>query len=154
VTLCTLRIENDKKLKETIQLLESIDGFDSYLPLSIGFKEIGVFYDKVLYIEAECEIEKLNKLRHIILDSFGKNNIDLVGNYYDFIPHLTVGKITNKSKNGIKSIKALIDNNLFNEYEAFDFGRQPITELNLCKMVSISSCQTYPVDYTVKLGSL
>ncbi len=150
VTLCTLRVDNEASLKEVIKAIEAVEGLTDCMPIEIEFKAIGSFYDKVLYIKGDCDMEKLSRFRCTIMDSLHRNNVVLAGNYYDFVPHLTVAKISNKNKN-LESIEDLVSSELLNSYETFHFGRQSITELHLCKMANIFKSTTYPVDYIFKL---
>ncbi len=150
LTLCTLRIDNGEELQEAIEILKTID-FKSAGELKLCFKSLGTFFDKVLYIKSDDDIKNVSDLRQMILDALGTCNIDMAGNYYDFQPHLTVGKIKNNNCN-LESMGNLVDKALFRKYENFMFGKQLVTELHLCKMVNIFEYFTYPVEYTFKLN--
>ena len=127
-----------------------------FLPIEMKFQNFGMFFNKVLHIKCESDVEKLNSIKTLLLDKLKKSNINLAGNYYDFTPHLTVLKINskflsieaNKSKSNINN---LIDIDVLEKYEDFEFGKQSVNELELCKMVNIFSMQTYPVEYKLNL---
>ena len=153
ITLCTMRIDTAEELATVSKVLESIkDKLEECLPINLNFKDFGVFFNKVLHIKCNCEIEKLRKVKDLILDNLRSKNINLAGNYYDFTPHLTVLKITSKfSSKGKDNLNDFIDVNLLERYEDLEFGAQNVTEFQLCKMVNIFSYSTYPVEFGINL---
>ena len=158
VTLCTLRVDGEEELKKAKQALESIKNTDNFasnfLPIQLKFSGISDFYNKVFHVKCECpDLDKLERLKKLILEKFKEFEVNLAGNYYEFIPHLTIFKISGsnpESKN--QQVCLLIDNLTWMKYEEFDFGCQNVKELELWEMVkNIRSCLTYPVEFTLKL---
>ena len=160
ITLCTLRIDSDDDLITTKKTLDGLySEFKQYLPIEMKFKNFGMFFNKVLHIKCQTDIEKLNEMKKSVLDSLRKANINLAGNYYDFVPHLTVLKINSKflssEKNkGKNNLNNLIDIELLEKYEDFEFGVQNVNELQLCKMVNIFSHQVYPIEFKMNLDKI
>lgn len=156
VTLCTLRINDENeinKVKKIIETLVKNGELNKYLPINMNFNRIDNFYDKVLHIKCDCDIEKLIKLKDTILNELERSNINIAGNYYEFIPHLTILKISNRNTNNKNaSVYDYISKESLNKYQDFEFGKQTVDELHLCKMVNIFSALTYPVEFSVKLN--
>lgn len=151
LTLCTLCLNDESEINLAKNVLESLTYDDELLketlPISFEFKRVGTFYDKVMY--AKCNVdkmEKLAKMRTDLLEKFENSGLNIAGNYYEFVPHLTIMKISRSSA----TISDLVDKEIIERYEEFRFGEQRLSEIELCKMGNIFALKTYPVEYTVK----
>lgn len=156
LTLCTLRIDEPEETEKTKRVLQRLFSDAQFrtenFPISIEFKGIGEFFNKVFYIDCQSsDIEKLERVKRLVLDEMRKEEISTAGNYYEFVPHLTVFKIKNEANNKSSTVKELISNDLWSKYEQLDFGKITVDEFELCKMVNIFSCLAYPVELTVKI---
>jgi 2'-5' RNA ligase len=158
ITLCTIRIDSDEDMLSVKKILEDAnEDIKKFLPIEMKFQNFGMFFNKVLHIKCESDIEKLNGIKTLLLNELRKSNINLAGNYYDFTPHLTVLKIngkflSNEANKGKSNLNNLIDIDLLEKYEDFEFGKQNVNELELCKMVNIFSQQKYPVEFKLSLN--
>lgn len=96
---------------------------------------------------------KLENVKKVILDKFKDADVNVAGNYYDFVPHLTVFKIKSNSKNntGDYNVTDLTDKSIWAKYENFDFGQQKVNTIDLCKMVNIYNFKTYPVEFSINI---
>lgn len=161
LTLCTLRIENDDEMNIVKQVMNDVLKNQNFLsnnfPINIKFQGLGEFYNKVLYINCLSEeLSKLENVKQCLLKALEEKKVNTAGNHYDFLPHLTVLKIKNDHKKPIKNqhqvlVRDIINKNAWSQYENFLFGSQSIKEIELCKMLNIFNCGTYPVDYTVNI---
>jgi 2'-5' RNA ligase len=101
-------------------------------------------------------MEKLVNLKKIVLDKFKAENVNCAGNYYEFVPHLTIFKIKNNNTKASKSqqtnVEELTSGYIWKKYDEFYFGNEEVAELDLCKMGNIFELKTYPVEYTIKLN--
>ena len=135
LTLLTLRIENSAQIEQCKivfkRFQEEIRYHCSYPePISLEFNGIDIFHDKILYIKC-LKNTRLENLRTLIVERFSEqqqqkqkqnlNEIYFAGNYYEFIPHITLLK----SKRKFSSI-------LQNETKDIYFGKQTIDSLQLC----------------------
>lgn len=158
LTLCTLRIEKSEELEKLKQLLKDLGScseFSENFPVNIIFEGLCEFYNKVLYVNClGDDLVKLGKVKNLILDKLKENEISTAGNYYEFHPHLTVFKIGNtKSGSATDTVRDLVSKDLWTKYANFKFGHMKIDELDLCKMCNIFSCQTYPVEFSLKVNN-
>jgi len=131
LTLLTLYIESPSQIEQCIltlkQLQEEIRYHCSYPePICLEFDGIDTFYDRVLYIKCKPN-QRLENLRTLILDRFSERqqkqkltNLFFAGNYYDFVPHITLLKCKRK----FSSI-------CHNETKEISFGKQTIDSLQL-----------------------
>lgn len=134
ITLLTLYIESSSHIEQCIQTLkqlqEEIRYHCSYPDhICLEFDGIDTFYDKVLYIKCKPN-QRLENLRTLIIERFTEQqqkqkltNVFFAGNYYDFIPHITLLKCKRK----FSSIYQ-------NETKEFSFGNQTIDSLQLCSI--------------------
>ncbi len=133
LTLLTLRIENSSQIEQCKLALkrfqEEIRYHCSYPePLCLEFNGINTFYEKTLYIKCQENI-RLENLRTLIVERFCEqqqqkqnlNEIFFAGNYYQFIPHITLLKCKRK----FSSIEQNENKNIY-------FGKQIIDSLQLC----------------------
>ncbi len=130
----TLRIENSSQIDQCKIALkrfqEEIRYHCSYPePIYLEFNGIDTFYDKVLYIKCK-QNQRLENLRTLIIERFCEqqqkqnlNEIFFAGNYYEFIPHITLLKCKRK----FSSIYQ-------NENKDINFGKQTINSLQLCSI--------------------
>ena len=158
LTLCTLRIDNDADLIKVRDILDKVlrsDQIMKYFPITLDFEDISEFYNKVLYVKSNCiaEVEKLDDIRKELLKEFDDACVNTAGNYFDFVPHLTVFKVS-KAKNTISddSVMTLMNESVWQNYKDFKFGSEKINELQLCKMTrNIMALKTYPIEHSVKI---
>jgi len=100
LTLCTLRIVGGEEMENVCKLLQEIGESEEFLakfPIEITFEGVGSFYDKVFFIDSKEHLESLKAVKEMVLKRFEEANVNTAGNYYDFVPHLTVFKISKKS---------------------------------------------------------
>ncbi len=164
LTLCTLRINDKEEIEQVKKVFDSLNSEKEFLSenmsINFKFKGLGSFYDKVLYAKCECDnLDKVKNLRKKILDKLEEAKLSLAGNYYEFVPHLTVLKISasafknsnNSNKFSNLILSELIDEEVLSDYKNYSFGEQDLNEIELCKMVNIFSQKTYPVEYTLNV---
>ncbi len=164
LTLCTLRINNSDELSLVKNIMESFeldkDLAKEFLPIGFKFQGIGEFYDKVMFVKCEIEkIEMLREFRKLLLEKIENSGVSVAGNYYEFVPHLTVMKI---SQSSLKSVNVSTASNCFNvsdfvskglisKYDKFSFGEHSLDQIELCKMVNIFTFKIYPVEFSARL---
>ncbi|CAF0975954.1 unnamed protein product [Rotaria sp. Silwood1] len=131
LTLLTLRIETSSQIEQCITLLkclqDEIRQHCSYPEdICLEFNDIDTFHDKILYIKCKTN-QRLENLRSLIVQRFSEEqqkqdiqNILFAGNYYEFIPHITLLKC----KRQFSSICP-------NETKEIHFGKQKIHSLQL-----------------------
>lgn len=131
VTLLTFYLETSSQVEQCKTLLNSLqneisrhcsDPEDLYLE----FNDINVFHDKVLYIQCK-QNQRLEDLRTLVVQRLNaeqqKQNIrDIIfaGNYFEFIPHITLLKCKRKCSSVCP-----------NEVKEFYFGKQKLHTLQL-----------------------
>lgn len=159
LTLCTLRIDTDFEMKKVKDILDRVfksEAAFKNFPISLKFQEICEFYNKVLYVRSDNaeQNEKLESLKNLILKEFTDASINTAGNYFDFVPHLTIFKLAkNTNSFGTDTVTSLVDKSIWDGYKEFDFGAQQINEFQLCKMTNINLAKSYPIEYSVKIGA-
>ena len=131
VTLLTLRIENSSQIEPFKTVLkrfqEEIRYHCSYPePLCLEFSGLETFYNKTLYLKCQSN-QRLENLRTLIVQRFSEeqtkqnlNEIFLAGNYFEFLPHITL----------LKCKRKLSPLNLHEIHETF-FGKQILQSLQL-----------------------
>ena len=131
LTLLTLRIETPSQIEQCTSVLkrlqEEIRYHCSYPePMCLEFDGIDTFYDKVIYMKCKPN-QRLEHLRTLIVERFSEqqqkeksNEIYFAGNYYQFIPHITLFKC----KRRFSSMSQ-------NEPKDIFFGKQTIESLQL-----------------------
>ena len=162
LTLCTLRIDTPEEMENVKQIMDQIKKdekfFEENLPINLKFEGIGEFYNKVLHVNCKSkQMEKLVNLKKVVLDKFKAENVNCAGNYYEFVPHLTIFKIKNNNvksagKSQQANVEELTSGFIWKKYDEFCFGSQDLVELDLCKMGNIFELKTYPVEYSIKLS--
>jgi 2'-5' RNA ligase len=154
LTLCTLKINNDDEKSEVCQILKNVlksEQVKQKFPITLSFKDVGEFYNKVFYVKSDStnEIDKLDFIRRLVLAEFEKNQISTAGNYYEFVPHLTVFKIK-KEKQVIDTdtVMTLVNDKIWTNYRGVEFGSEELNEFELCRMGGdIMVDKTYPVEF-------
>jgi 2'-5' RNA ligase len=131
LTLLTLHIDGSSQLEQCKialkRLQEEIRYHCSYPdPMCLEFSGIDTFHDKVLFIKCKSNA-RLENLRQLIVERFGEqqqkqklNDIYFAGNYFQFIPHITLLKCKRK-------FSPTCQNDEF-------FGKQTIDYLELCSI--------------------
>ncbi|CAF4003120.1 unnamed protein product [Adineta steineri] len=134
LTLLTLYIESKSDIDQCIlalkQIREEIHYHCSYPEhICLEFDGIETFYDKVLYVKCK-QNQRLENLRTLILERLSEqqqkqklSNIFFAGNYYEFIPHITLLKCKRKFSSICQ-----------NESKEISFGKQTINSLQLCSI--------------------
>jgi len=163
LTLCTLRIDQNDEIENVKRILQNLASDSKFLsdnfPISVRFQGVGEFFNKVMYISCQTDDQsKLENIKKIVLEKLKEEGISTAGNYYDFTPHMTVFKIKNNnsstskaSKNNFqKTVGELVSKELWQKYNNFEFGEMKVEELELCKMVNIFNCLTYPIEFTIR----
>ena len=160
LTLCTLKVEDSDELELTKNVLESLALEEEFIKdksVEFKFNGLGEFYDKVLFVKCKVErMEKLKTIRETILEKLSNAGVNVAGNYYEFVPHLTVLKISQSSvkmhanKSAQFTVSDMIEKRLLEKYKEFEFGVQILEKIELCKMTNIFNSKTYPVEYTLK----
>lgn len=154
ITLCTLRADSDEELETVKNLMDILFTDEMFMsenfPLSLSFEGIGEFFNKVLFVKCNCnQMEKLEYVKRTLLKKFENSFVNVAGNYYEFMPHLTIFKMNKNSPND--SVESLVNKYIWNEYENLHFGNQKINEISLCKMGNIYELKSYHVEHTVKI---
>jgi 2'-5' RNA ligase len=173
LTLFTLRIETDEELDTIRNLLDVVQNEQDVMcnfPIELNFQGIDEFYNKVLHVKCKSEqMNKLENLRDVLVKKIKMVGINSeAGNYYSFVPHLTIFKINKMNINTMKAacssnthlkklvqpcVNTLVNQHLMKKYIDFNFGKQNLNELYLSKMVNIYDMKKYPVEYKLKLNN-
>lgn len=153
LTLCTLRINSDQELNVIKELMDkSKETLKHQFPITIRFQGLEQFFNKVLYVKCTGdELVKLENLQKFFLSRLEEKNINMAGNYYNFVPHLTALKINSNSNNKNLTLDDFIDKNLLTKYENFNFGEEQVSQIQLCKMTNIILNKIYPVEHEIKI---
>ena len=155
ITLCTLRADSNEELETIKNVMDVLFTDEKFLtehfPLTLHFEGIDEFYNKVLFAKCNCiEIEKLENVKRTLLRKLESAFVNTAGNYYEFVPHLTIFKINkNGRETNTESVESLANEYIWNEYECKNFGKQNINEIALCKMGNIFEIKSYPVEHSV-----
>lgn len=152
LTLCTLRIDSDEELKIVKNVLDKVfknEDVLSEFPIEIDFQGIGEFYDKTLYGKSADKnaSDKLDYVKDIILKELKNNSINIAGNYYEFVPHLSIVKIDAK----IDSLTQMLPAVFWEQFKDFNFGKQNVDTLKLCQMGNINLNRNYVVDHKINI---
>ena len=179
MTLCTLRIESSEEIEiakkcltDTLaEFMVNQKSLENNKDISLRFEGVDEFFNKVFYVKClGDQLDKIESLKKIILENFKLSDINISGNYYEFVPHLTIFKIKSRlaetSSSDILSekklfqnnkqnncVKSLVDQTLWQKYGKFYFGEQIFTHIDLCKMGNIFELKTYPVEFSARLDS-
>lgn len=150
--MCTLKIDSEEELDKVKDIMESISDAEMFMkltfPINLKFEGLGDFHDKVLHAKCQSKnMEKLSNLRRQFLDKFSNSSISTAGNYYEFVPHLTLFKISKSHK----VISKLVNKDLLNSFEKNYFGQQNINEIHLSKLVD-SPTKNSPIEYIIRTG--
>ncbi|RNA04082.1 leukocyte receptor cluster member 9 [Brachionus plicatilis] len=153
LTLCTLRIDSVEEMDLVKQVLnESKEKIKDNFPICLNFRGLDQFYQKVLYVKCPSEnLLKLKNLKEFFLTQLEEHNLNMAGNYYNFVPHLTVFKINSNSNNRNISVDDFLDQNLWKKYENFDFGEETVSQIQLCKMTNIMLNKIYPIEHEIEI---
>ncbi|CAF2831399.1 unnamed protein product [Rotaria sp. Silwood2] len=131
LTLLTVRIETPSQIEQCITLLkylqDEIRHHCSYPEhICLEFNDIDTFQDKILYIKCKKN-QRLENLRSLIVQRFTEeqqkqdiHDIFFAGNYYEFIPHVTLLKCKRKFSSVCP-----------NETKELYFGKQTLHSLQL-----------------------
>lgn len=151
LTLCTLRIDNENEMSTVKQIInESKENLKDNFPIKIRFQGLDQFFEKVLFIKCNNEdILKLKKIKDYFFTQFEENNVNTAGNYYNFVPHLTVFKIKSNPNNRNINVNDFIDKNLWEKYKNFNFGEEILNQIQLCKMTNIMLNKIYPIEHEI-----
>ncbi|CAF1172302.1 unnamed protein product [Adineta ricciae] len=137
VTLLTLYIESTTYVDQCAtvlkQLQEELRYHCSYPePICLEFNGVGAFHDRLLYIKCKHN-QRVENLRTLIVERFSEQqqkqkltNLFFAGNYYGFVPHITLLKCKRK----LSSVCP-------NEFDEKSFGKQTIDCLQLCSIGKI-----------------
>ncbi len=157
LTLCTLRIDTDLEMNKVQAVLDKVlksERAKKFLPIIVNFQGICEFYNKVLYVKSDNDeaTRKLEALKTIILKELEDASVNTAGNYYEFVPHLTIFKLAkNTNSFGTETVMTLLKDSIWDGYKDSHFGEQGVSEFQLCKMTNINLCKSYPVEYTVRI---
>ena len=128
ITLLVFYTENIEKIVEV--LTPVLNNYEFPLP-EIKVKSLGHFRHQVLYAELEENSKNpLNILRQKIQDTLVENDIEGIGPKDDFKSHLTIMKL---SRMKYKSVRK-IDPKLHQDLKDFEFGIQPVKEIQVLSM--------------------
>lgn len=172
LTLFTLRIENDEELDTIRNLFDVIKNDQDIMnnfPIKLSFQGLDEFFNKVLHVKCNSEqMNRLENLRDVLVKKIKMVGVNSeAGNYYSFVPHLTLFKITKTNINTMKAacssnnhlkkltqpcVNTLVNQHIMKKYSDFNFGQQNLNELHLSKMVNIYDMKKYPVEYQLKLN--
>lgn len=156
LTLCTLRIDSDEDLNIVKKILDKVfksEKIKDEFPIELDFQGIGEFYDKVLYVKSKNknDTDKLDYIKNEILKELRDNSINIAGNYYEFVPHLTIVKIQKDSGDSKDSITHMLPPAFWERFESCHFGKQDVKTIQLCQMGNINVTRKYIVDHTITL---
>ena len=170
LTVCTLRLDTDAEMSAMRELLDTLERDEQLMgavrAVSVQVRGLDHFYDKVFFAKCHSEHTRtLEELKRRVLDAMSAANIRAPGNYYEFVPHLTVFKLTQKNtpmlrrrmrsqqgtRGGQLKVTSLVDVDVWHKYGAKLFGEQRLRHIHLCKMVNIDKFKTYPVEHTLNL---
>ncbi|CAF1339228.1 unnamed protein product [Didymodactylos carnosus] len=144
ITLLTLRLDNQFEIDQCMSTMKALQEELKYYctypeHLKLYFFGCETFYNKTLFINCRKH-DRLEGLRKILIERFQSNNINLAGNYYEFIPHLSLIKMKQK----LKTIPSAI----YKKYQQSDFGVQNVEAIQLCQIAPADSQQrcTFTLD--------
>ena len=148
LTICTLRVDTDEEIDMIKSVMKKILTENGESKFNLTFEGIGEFYNKVLYIKSTRDehSQKLEIIKRKILQELEQNSINTAGNYYDFIPHITMLKVMSKHSNK-ESVSSLVNEKVWQAWDKFYFGKQDINEFELCKMHTSGD----PVEFTLSI---
>jgi 2'-5' RNA ligase/uncharacterized protein (UPF0248 family) len=175
LTLCTLRIESPEELElAKVCLAETLSNYfefvkeeDKSKSIKLKFEGIGEFFNKTFFVKCLSEqLTEVENLKKLILDNFGSKKLNTTGNYYDFVPHLTIFKIKSRPTNSLtfdissskkssqnntqfSTVRSVVDESLWQKYQSFNFGEVFLEKIDLCKMCNIFNMKNYPVEFSI-----
>ena len=146
LTLLVMALEDENDIEKAKTALqeskESIQCIFSKFTNELTFSGVENFRNKVVYLGLEKESQQgmlcsLQEGVNTLKNLYAAKGIDTTDNRKaDFVPHVTVMKmsknIVKMKKHGIKHI----DKKLYKDFLTYEFGKQKFSELLLCSMFS------------------
>lgn len=133
ITLCTLGLDTPEQVAHAVQALQKFKSeLESIVPKDkpIVLKGIEQFFNRVLYAKVQCPPEFYKFVEHLNL-CLKEEGIDIRDNH-DFVPHMTVMKITRPVARATG--KKYISPWLYSSQAEVDFGSQVVDNVHLCEM--------------------
>lgn len=174
LTLCVLRIENPDELEAAkMSLVDTISKYFEFVKeeeksksIKLKFEGIGEFFNKTFFVKClSDQLAAIETLKKLILENFETKKLITTGNYYEFVPHLTIFKIKNRPSNFLSSgskktslnntqnstVRSIVDDKLWQKYQNFNFGEEFLEKISLCKMCNIFDLKSYPIEFLVDI---
>ncbi|CAH1782947.1 unnamed protein product [Owenia fusiformis] len=133
VTLCVLGLDTPDQVGHAVDFLhhyhEEIKTMVAK-DLSLTFKGVGTFFDRVLYAEPIPNQGLINIVEYL-KTLCKENGIDVRDNH-DFVPHLTIMKVTRPVSRELGTKE--IDPQLYSGMHDIEFGEQKFDTIHLCSM--------------------
>ncbi|XP_060075648.1 leukocyte receptor cluster member 9-like [Ylistrum balloti] len=133
ITLCTLGLDTPEQVANAVRAMKKIKPeLETIVPKDkpIVMKGIEQFFNRVLYAKVECPPEFYQFVEHLKL-CLKEEGIDIRDNH-DFVPHMTVMKITRPVARATG--KKYISPWLYSGQAEVDFGTQVVDNVHLCEM--------------------
>lgn len=133
ITLCTLGLDTPEQISNAVQALKKIKPeLEAIVPKDkpIIMKGVEQFFNRVLYAKVECPPEFYQFVEHLKL-CLKEAGVDIRDNH-DFVPHMTVMKITRPVARATG--KKYISPWLYSGQAEVDFGTQVVDNVHLCEM--------------------
>ena len=139
-TLMVMRLEGDEQMKQAQAALENCrSGICSILEtdklsapkVELTFKGLGTFgKNKVLFAKLASDHETLllKSVAKVVRESFASKGIFSLAKH-DFIPHLTIMKTSRLKFKG-----RVIPKESYSDFHDQEFGKESMTQLQLCSM--------------------
>ncbi|OWF55848.1 uncharacterized protein LOC110454544 [Mizuhopecten yessoensis] len=133
ITLCTLGLDTLEQVANAVRALNKIKPeLETLVPKDkpIVMKGVEQFFNRVLYAKVECPPEFYQFVEHLKL-CLKEEGIEIRDNH-DFVPHMTVMKITRPVARATG--KKYISPWLYSSQAEVDFGTQAVDNIHLCEM--------------------
>ncbi|XP_061194273.1 uncharacterized protein LOC133202461 [Saccostrea echinata] len=133
VTLCTLGLDTPEQVAHCVEVLNKLKPELAYMApkdTPLVFKGMDQFFNRVVYAKVKCSKEMYTFVDHLKL-CLKNEGIEIRDNH-DFVPHMTIVKVTRTVGNstGKKYIPPWVYSNKLD----VDFGKQVFDNIFLCQM--------------------
>ncbi|XP_019614965.1 PREDICTED: uncharacterized protein LOC109462795 [Branchiostoma belcheri] len=157
VTLCVLRIDDQTQLDAARRVLRDLKRESARLlppSLVLNFRGVETFHNRVVYAAPE-DNANFRALAGRVTSLLGDAGLNMAGNRDEYIPHLTLLKLSKSMCKEMASCGALsaegVDPTLYDRFVDRQFGAQAVDELHLCSMGSTRHDGFYQCEASVGL---
>jgi 2'-5' RNA ligase len=155
VTLSLVTVDDEAAaLPKMIDSMEKVFGSESRF--NLHFCNLGVFHEgRVVFIKTFADREQYrldSKVIECRKDLAFRQKLEVKGNpYNNFVPHVTIAKVTKKTQEKFGSNARVVPRELYDPYAYEDFGQVTLPTLELCSIKGEGTEGYYRVLHSIQL---